>query len=206
MLAKLNDATREEMIVANDAQRQIDLADAGRMKRFNEANQLVAQAAVERAMADADADYGIAAAADMLARVGARTDLAIAKATTSEQFIVADAEDRATRAVFDSRIVSTLAERDQAYAEVWLEGQRERVRREQAVALAAAYQELSSQAVNRLNEQTADFNEVAQDNWHSALAMPSPLPEPMDTRELNRQAEQLFNLEPIMVTVPTIDD
>ncbi len=206
MLAKLNEATREEMIAANDAQRQIDLADAGRMKRVNQANQLVAQAAVERALADADAEFGFASAADTLARVSARTDLAIAKATTSEQFIVADAEDRATRALFDSRIVSTLAERDKAYADVWLEGQRERVRREQAVALAAAYQELSSQAVNRLNEQTATFNEVAQDNWHSQLAMPSPLPQPIDTDDLNRQAEQLFDLEPIIVTVPTIDE
>jgi hypothetical protein len=122
----------------------------------------------------------------------------MAGASVNEQFQVASAEDQRTRATFDARITSTLAQRDRAYADRYLAQTQSNLREQQAVASAAAYAELSSKALALLSQRTKAFDQAAQQNWHSVLAQPNAMPQPYDTNALNAQAERIYNLEPIV--------
>ncbi len=204
MLEEIHEATRVEMAAANDTQRQLDLADVTYMQDVNTAQRLIAEASVQRLVANADAEFGLRTAEDTMARANIMARARMADATVEEQHTVADAEDHATRARFDARITSTIAERDRAYAAEYLEGMQGRFRTQQAAAVAAAYREMSHQALAALQEKTRDFNTAAQENWSSQLAMPSPMPRPTSPEDLDRETERLFELPPL-ADVP-VDD
>lgn len=197
LLQTVNDATRDELAANNFAQQQVSLAEVGYLRDANLANALIAQAAVERVIANADFELGIASAQDTITRAALLAQNRMDGATVSEQFQIADAEDLRTRANFDARIASTIAGRDRAYAERYLAQTQQNLREQQAVASAAAYAELSSKAIALLNERTRAFDQAAQQNWHSVLAQPNAMPQPYDSNSLNEQAEQVFGLDPI---------
>lgn len=193
MLERVNEATFVELNAGNEAQAQIHAAEVAYQRDVATANELIAQAAVERAVANADAEFGFDQARDALVRAQIITEAEIADATVEEQFFIADAEDRATRALFDSRVIETVAQRDHAYAEQYLDNQQTELRLQQALAAAAAYHELSQAAVTRLDEQTDAFNTAAQDNWFSELATPTAMPTPDSVQGLKVFAQRAFD-------------
>ncbi len=193
MLQKVNTATYDELLAANESERRINEADIAYRRDANLANQLVAQAEVQRAVANADARLGFAESRDAVARAQIITNTAIAQAAVDEQFAIASAQDKTTRSLFDARIASTIADRDRSYAMAYLDSQQSRVRQEQAVAAAAAYHELSNQAFTLLNERNRAFQTAAQENWSSELAQPTPLPQPLNTTALYNGSEQFLN-------------
>jgi hypothetical protein len=200
MMERVHEANAEEFAAVNDARRRMHEADIAYMRNVNSANQLMAQAAVQRVMADAEMRLDVAQSKDTVARASIIRDHAIATATVDEQFTVADAEDRATRAIFESRISSTLADRNRSYADIYLENQQANARREQAIAAAAAYRELSNRAIAMLNEQNSAFNTAAQENWYSELALPEALPVPAGVRAQGQEADALFQTRTIANT------
>jgi hypothetical protein len=197
MLDAVNEATRMELSANNFAQQEISLADVGYLRDTNLANTLIAQAAVSRIVANADAELGAATANDTITRAALLAQHQMSGASVNEQFQIAGAEDLRTRALFDARMTSTVAERDRAYANQYLAQTQSNLREQQAIASAAAYAELSSKALAILNQRTKAFDQAAQQNWHSALAHPASMPQPYDATYLNSQAEQVFGLEPL---------
>lgn len=193
MLQKVNDATYQEILASNESDRRINQAEIAYLRDANLANQLVAQAQVQKAVAQANAELGFAQSREAVARAQIVTNNAMAQAAVDEQFAIASAQDRATRSLFDARIASTVADRDRSYAMAYLEGQQGRIRQEQAIAAAAAYHELSNQAFTLLNERNRAFQTAAQENWSSELAQPAPLPQPVSTTALYDGSEQFFN-------------
>jgi len=197
MLDAVNDATRTELAANNTAQQETTLADVGLLRDTNLANTLIAQAAVARVIANADADLNVSNATNTITRAALIAQNQMSGASVSEQFQIAGAEDRFTSALFDARITSTLSQRDRAYATQYLANAQSNLRESQAVSSAAAYAELSSKALAILNQRIQAFDQAAQRNWASALAHPEPMPQPYGADYLNNQAEQIYNLDSI---------
>lgn len=202
-MGEINDATFEQLAAANEANARIDQAEVAYLRDLNLANQLVAEAAVERVMANADADLNVARSYDFAQRASIDAGSAIAEASVREQWAIAGANEQTTRALFDSRIVSTLAQRNSDYADLYQQNQQSRMRLQQAMASAAAYEELSRRAMTNFAERSEDFTVAAQQNWYSQLANPAPFGAPENAQNLNAEAEALFN--GAIVNVPIED-
>ncbi|MEO1512589.1 MAG: hypothetical protein AAFU70_10980, partial [Planctomycetota bacterium] len=80
--------------------------------------------------------------------------------------------------------------------------QRQIARTRQAVAEAAAYKELSSEALTKLDRAINQFNRSAQQNWASILANPAPLPDAGDPRSIYRNSNTGTDLDQFVI-VPT---
>ncbi|MGD9688527.1 MAG: hypothetical protein AB7K52_03815 [Phycisphaerales bacterium] len=199
-------ANYDEGVVNANTFERISVANAGELQAQNLAARKTAQASVEFvrdlatsgellaqaeiARVNADTDHAIAAfnAQDLITRSAIETENRIAEAAAESTFTAADARDRAVLARFDSRITQTESDRNRAYAKVYLDGQQQNTRREQAFARAQAYRELSNMALARLEAAGVSFSRTANFNWDSRLAMPEPLPVVDNSDFLNNKA------------------
>ena len=114
-MTEINDATFNQLAAANEANARINEADVAFLRDLHLANQLVAEAAVDRVMVNADADLAIGESFDFAQRATINAETQIANATVMEQWAIASANEQTTRARFDSRIASTLAQRNSDY-------------------------------------------------------------------------------------------
>lgn len=207
----ISETKTAELAAANQAQHQIAQAEVSYMDSLANAQGFAAKAAVARTLADADYEFGTFEADDMLNRGRIEAQTRMAQAAAEAQFAIADAQDRAIRSLFESRIAQTQSDRNRAFARAYLEQQQDRAFAVQANAAFAAYADLSNQAMSRLSEQAASFNEAAQDNWDSRLAG-RDFPVTKDGWELFLNSTQILNPaeqpSPVEVSdVPThIDD
>ena len=104
-----------------------------------------------------------------------------------------DAEEQVVRSRFDSRVAATIASRDNAYADLYLDTFRDQARSRQAFSDAARYEELAGAALDRLNAAARSFGRTADENWDSRLALPASFGEPVKTDELYRRASDTLN-------------
>lgn len=196
--ARFAEATKAEMLQSNEAERLAAQAQVAYLRQMTEANELIADAEVARAAADAEHQLAQFEAQDLMDRASIMTEARIAQASAETEFVIANAQDKATRAVFDARIAQTMAERNRAAANVYFADAEHNARTQQAVALAKAYEDMSNQALVQLNERQADFTETAQVNWNAALAMPTKFPSPV-------AADELYNFTNSTFFQPTFD-
>lgn len=163
------------------------------LRRVVDANALSAGAEVDRMVADASAKLGFQEAANLAYRgeIEAREQIALAAA--GEQRAIADAQEQVVRSRFDSRVASTLASRDRAYAEVYLNNFQQDAKTRQAFADAARFDEMASAALQRLNAAARSFGRTADENWDARLAMPGTFPVPRNSDELYRKASERLN-------------
>src|SRR5690606_35713841 len=89
MLETVNEATRDELAANNLAAQQISLAEVGYLRDANLANALIAQAAVGRVIANADAELGVASANDTITRAALLAHQRMSGASINEQIQVA---------------------------------------------------------------------------------------------------------------------
>ena len=170
-------ATNAELIAANNqADAEKVASDVTYTRQVAKATELAAQAAVERLMADATFAFEQAEAQDIVARARVASEARIAEAAAAAQFVIADANDRATHQQFQTRIVQTDSERNRAYAAEYLADRQRDAQVEQSIAAAQAYRELSARAINRFNQATQQFETAARRNWDARLAFPAPQP------------------------------
>lgn len=186
-------ANTSELAAGHLAQRKSAQADVNYMRDMATANDLLAQASVARMLADSDAQLGHFNADDLVRRARIDAQSQIASAAVEAQHTIAGAEEAAVRARFDSRIASTEADRNRAYASLFLKGEQERARAEQAAAAAATYRELSQAAVYRLKQASDQFARAAAENWDGRLALPPNFPVPANTDLLHLEASRVFN-------------
>lgn len=198
-------AHQDEWTASNDALRRMAEADLNFMRELTGSNRLLAQAAVERELADTEARYGIDVAYDILARAEIDRDARIASASIAEQFTIADAEELAAKSWFDSRVVATQANRNRDFAADYLEQQQTRLRTQQALASAAAFEEMSASALARLDDAVKSFQRTEQPAWNSRLAQPSPFPTPSTVAEVNEKLDQGLVQPAQIANVPTND-
>lgn len=195
-------ANTGELTARHVASRRQNEADIGYMQALAQANGLVRDAEVTRLYAQADEQLGLGQARDIAARGSIEADQQIALASVNREFTVADAAETGVRARFDHRVASTQAERNRSYADLYRQGQHQRVRTELAAAEAASYAELSAAALERLSATSESFRLNAQRNWDSRLAMPGQLPTPATNAELFEATGTNFEV-PQFVVVPT---
>ena len=146
-------------------------AEASYMDSIRNATELAAQAAVSRTLADAEYQFAMFQSDDMRTRAGIAAETRMAQASAEAQFAIADAKDQSVRAAFDARIAQTQAERNRALANQYLAQQQRNAAVQQAIAAAAAYRDMSSEAIAKLNDRATTFALTAQDNWDERLAV-----------------------------------
>lgn len=195
-------ANAGELTARHIASRKQAEADIGYMQRLATANEMVRDAEVTRLYAKADEKLGVGQANDIAARGAIEADQQIALASANREFTVADAGESSVRSRFDARIAQTQADRNRSYADLYRQGQQQRVRTEIAAAEAASYSELSIAALQRLNQTSETFQKNAQRNWDSRLAMPNALPAPATNEDLFNATNANF-VAPQFVVVPT---
>jgi hypothetical protein len=195
-------ANAGELTARHIASRKQAEANIGYMRNLAKANELVRDADVARRIATADEQLGFSKAQDIAVRGAIDAQQQVALASVTRELNVADASESAVIAQFDSRVAQSIAERNRSYADLFRQGEQQRVRSEIASAEAAGYAELSLAALERLNATSSSFQKAAQRNWDSRLAMPTALPTPFGTEELFNSTSPDFII-PQFVTVPT---
>jgi len=168
-------------------------ADVEYLGRIADANEISAGAEIDRMVASASAKLSIQESSDIAQRAGIEARERIARAAATEQIALANAEEQVVRSQFDSRIAATIAARDSAYADQYLEQYRDLSRSRQAFADAARYEELAGAALDRLNAAARSFGRTADENWDSRLALPTSFGQPVKTDELYRRASEVLN-------------
>lgn len=195
-------ANAGELTARHLASRKQAEANIGYMRRLAGANELVRDAEVARRYAAADEALGMERARDIARRGNIEAEHQVAMASVNREFAVADAGEAAVRAQFDSRIAQTMSERNRSYADLYRQGEQQRVRSEIAAAEAASYAEMSLAALQRLNSASQSFQNSAQRNWDARLALPGELPAPAGTEDLFDRTNAGF-VVPQFVTAPT---
>lgn len=182
--AQVSEAFVEQLAAANNADAQIAEGQVQYLASLQKATELAAEANVQRIVADADYEFGTYQAADMINRARIVAQSRMAEAEADAQFHIADADDRAIRARFDSRVVQTESERNRAYAQRYLRQQREYAAYAQAAAAAASYADISAQALAQLDQRAQAFRLIAQENWDERLAAMPAFPTPGNGQDL----------------------
>ncbi len=195
-------ANAGELTARHLASRKQAEANIGYMRQLAKANELVRDAEVARRIAAADEQLGFRKAEDIAARGAIEAEQQVALASVNREMTVAEAGESAVFAQFESRVAQTMSERNRSYADLFRQGEQQRVRSEIAAAEAAGYADLSLAALERLNATSSSFQKAAQRNWDSRLAMPDALPTPFGTEELFNSTSPNF-IVPQFVTVPT---
>lgn len=190
---RISVANATELAAAHMATNKQAQADVEYLHGMLAANEISAGAEVGRMVADANANLTIREAATLAHRAEIEAREQIALAAAGEQRAIADAEEQVVRSRFDSRIASTMAARDRAYADVYLDNFQQDARTRQAYADAARFDELASAALQRLNAAARSFGRTADENWDARLAMPAAFPRPAETEDLYRRASQSLN-------------
>lgn len=190
---RIAQANASELAATHETQRRIAQAEVGYMRELASAQRLTAEAAVDRKLADAERQVSDHLAQDTMTRAEIAARAQMAQAEVNNQFTIAGAEEHAVRARFDARIAMTESDRNRAYARLYLERQQQQRRVEQAMAAAAAYEELSREALARLNERSDRFNRTADQNWDSRLALPANFPMPTPVEKLDSDGANIFN-------------
>jgi len=198
-------ANTQELTAQHIAARKIAQADLAYLRDLNNAQRSVAEAEIVRMVANAEAQINGYTAEDLSRRANIAAQHRVAQASVGEQLRIAGAEDSATYARFQARVVQTDADRNRAYADVYYAGIEQGAQAERALAEAAAYREISNGALTRLSDAVSSFNTAAQQNWDSRLAQPAPLPLPASNEALVRDASQTLNNGQV-VSVPTDTD
>ena len=159
----------------SEADFRIAMAGVEHLRNVTSAQEVAAQAHVERAMAHAELTRSGAEFTDSIRRaeIDAKSQMVLAQ--MEAETMKADAMDSAAVALFEARIAGVTADRDRAFAEAYLSDQAAIARRNQAVAAANAYREISAAAVARLNTTKFEFERAASVNWDSRLAIPGAL-------------------------------
>ena len=215
--AKISEANTTELAASHEAEAQIAASNVEYMHSLRNATKLAASAAVSRALADATFEFSSFQAEDAGARSRILAESRMAEAAANAQFQIASAQDQAVRSLFDSRIVQTESERNRAFANQYLAQMQGKASVEQALAAAAAYQDLSNEAIARLNERAVEFSNTAQVNWDERLANATgKLPTVEESESLylqalrdleNSQATYSPNPMPVITNVPVnLDD
>ena len=210
--AKISKANATEMALSNEAEAQIAASNVEYMHSLRNATKLAASAAVSRALADATYEFSTFQAEDTGARSRIVAESRMAEAAANAQFQIASAQDQAVRSLFDSRIVQTESERNRAFANQYLAQMQGKASVEQALAAAAAYQDLSNEAIARLNQRAVEFSNTAQVNWDERLAnAKGKFPTVQESEALylqalrdleNSQASYSPNPMPVITNVP----
>lgn len=195
-------ANAGELTARHLASRKQAEANIGYMRHLAKANELVRDAEVSRQIAIADEQLGFRKAEDIATRGAIDAKQQVALASVNREMTVAEASESAVLAQFESRVAQTISERNRSYADLFRQGEQQRVRTEVAAAEAAGYADLSLAALERLNASSSTFQKAAQRNWDSRLAMPNVLPTPFGTEELFNSTSPNF-IVPQFVTVPT---
>jgi hypothetical protein len=200
------------MAAAHQAEAQIAASNVEYMHSLRNATKLAASAAVSRSLADATYEFSTFQAEDTGARSRILAESRMAEAAANAQFQIASAQDQAVRSLFDSRIVQTESERNRAFANQYLAQMQSKASVEQALAAAAAYRDLSNEAIARLNARAVEFSNTAQVNWDERLATATgklPTVEGAEAlylqalRDLeNSQASYSPNPMPVITNVP----
>lgn len=166
-------ATR--MQADSEADFRFAMAGIEHLRNVTSAQEVAAQAHVERAMAQAELVRSGSEFTDSIRRASIDTESQISLAKLVSESSKADAMDTASVALFEARIAGVTADRDRAFAQAYLSEQSTIARRNQAVAAANAYREISAAAVARLNTTRFEFEQAASENWDSRLAIPGAL-------------------------------
>lgn len=195
-------ANTAELTARHIASKKQSDADLEFMTAMTNAGALKRDAEVERMFARADEQLGLAKAQDIATRGEIESDYAVAMASATREFTVADARESGVRSRFDHRVAMTEAERNRAYAELYAQNQQQAARNEIAAAQAATYSEQSLAALQRLSETSRSFQLTAQRNWDSRLAMPGNLDTPQSVEDLYNQTKPSFDFNSF-VSVPT---
>jgi len=182
--AKISEARVAQMVASNSADEQISAAEVAYLTNLQKATELAARANVERMVANAEHSFGEFQAADVIERARIVAQSRMAEAEAEAQFFIADADDRAIRARFDSRVAQTESERNRAYAQRYLRQQREYAAWAQASAAAASYADISEQALAQLDQRAQAFRLIAQENWDERLATMPRFPETQNGQDL----------------------
>lgn len=164
-----------QMQADSEADFRFAMAGVEHLRNVTAAQEVAAQAHVERALAQAELDRSGADFTDSVRRASIDASSQIALAEMDANVLKADAMDSAAVALFEARIAGVTADRDRAFAEQYLSEQATVARRNQAVAAANAYREISAAAVAKLNSTKYEFEQAASVNWDSRLAIPGAL-------------------------------
>jgi len=164
-----------QMQADSEADFRFAMAGVEHLRNVTTAQEVAAQAHVDRAIAEAELRRSGAEFTDTVRRARIDADSQIASAQMDAESMKADAMDTAAVALFEARIAGVTADRDRAFAQAYLSDQATIARRNQAVAAANAYREISAAAVARLNTTKSEFEQAADVNWNSRLAIPGAL-------------------------------
>ena len=167
------EAMLESLRAQHDADRRIAQADVAHMRNVIDAGELVAQANVERWGADARAQRALADARGSAERATIIANADAFQSRVLSELAKADAQDEAVRSFFEARLASHQADTGRNAANAFLAASEHQARTEQAIAAAAAYNDMSSAAMQILQEKSANFERAARLNWDLRLAMPA---------------------------------
>ncbi len=166
-------ASAAELSAAQVAERRRTQAEIEFMTDVARSGEMIAQARVDRFLAGADAELGFAQSRDLAFRADIDATRRIADAQVSERYASADARELSVLARFDRRMAQNESNRNRAFAQAFLQGEIQRTHAERAVAAAQAHQDLLNEAVARLDRAQQQFNQTAQPEWDTRLAMPA---------------------------------
>lgn len=185
-------ANTAELAAAHAASRKQALATVEHMRTLTRTDLALGEADVARRLADANAELGLAQAADVARRGTIEAERVIGNAAAKEQLEIAAADEAAVLARFNARIVQTEAERNRAYADQYLARVNANNQATRAVADAAAHADLANAAMARLNAVANSFARTAAANWDSRLALPTPFPAVVDRGTVGQQSQTAY--------------
>ncbi|MEM1184470.1 MAG: hypothetical protein AAGI53_05650 [Planctomycetota bacterium] len=165
-------ASAAELSAVQIADRRRAEAELAYLNDLARNGEVIAEARIDRFLAQADAQMGLAQAGDLATRAQITADRRIADAWVGGQYASADAREMAVVATFDRRLAQNEANRNRAFAEAFLQGEIQRTHAERAVAAAEAHQDMLNEAVARLDRAQAVFQQTAQSDWDTRLALP----------------------------------
>lgn len=204
---RISDAKSTVIVAQNQASRDVEMANAAYGDQVVDANRLLANAQVARRVADAQIESALAKVEDGNRRAQILAMTKMADAEVSAQFIIASAIDRSIASRFDSRVAMVQGERNKAYASQYLDHRQQEARALQAYAAAAAYRELSNEAIARMNARNQAFQQTAQAGWSRDLAAPGTFFTSEDAASLYDASESFFATPAsTLATVPVTDD
>ncbi len=165
----------EQMYAENDAVRLAAKADIEHMRTIARADELIGEGQVQRLLAQAEAETNIAASFDTARRAAIDAGARVSEAQLASALTKTDAQEDTIKSVFDARLASVKADRNRAFARQFVNDAQREARIAQAQAAADAYRQLSSDALAQLQDKRVRFENAAQENWDSRLALPTRL-------------------------------
>jgi len=191
--ADISEARITQVAANNQADLLVGEAKIAFLNNVQDATQLAAAAEVDRVRAEAADAFGSFVAQNTIdrAKVNATHKMAVAEA--NEFFAVADADDHAVRARFDAHIARVEAQRNEAYANRYLNQQQQLAAFTQAQAAAASFADISAEARANLAQRTQEFNRMLQQEWDERLATLPNFPVTNDGQIINYITSQFLN-------------